>query len=200
MIPEGEKNTACSSRRDRRTSPETLPGTSERNLPKRAIGKYIHELFEKIEWLESDSQINAIAEEWKKSCRENGVFKNDLLRQFHSSMSDKDIKAIFIKPEKENVEVWRERSFAMIMDEKFVSGIFDRVMIWRDGNGKPIKAVIVDYKSSVVDTAEQVERKKEHYRSQMELYNKALLKILGNDDLPVALKLIFTRARSVVVL
>ena len=68
--------------------------------------------------------------------------------------------------------LWRERRFMVRIDDRLITGSYDRVHLWYS-NGKPIRAVLIDYKTDRVDdgtVADVVER----YSEQIQLYRKAL--------------------------
>ncbi len=168
---------------------------------KKHFGTCIHELFERIEWLESDAQIAQTIKEWDSSSQMPAEVKRDAIGQFRDCMANPAIRAFFTKTGESRTEIWRERSFDMLLEKQFVTGIFDRVMIKYNTKGKPVEAVILDYKSSMIsdayDIGRQIEIKKDHYKPQMDLYRKALAGILKIPESSIAAKLIFTRPGTI---
>ena len=55
-------------------------------------------------------------------------------------------KEVFCKPYVP-CDVWRERSFDVMIQGSWVSGIFDRVVVERDETGGAVSAVIYDFKT-----------------------------------------------------
>jgi len=84
-----------------------------------------------------------------------------------------EAKSVFTKPG-EDYELWNEKPFDLMIDGQWISGIFDRVQIRREG-GRPVKADILDYKTNQ-KTPEAI---KEEYEGQMEQYRVAASKLLG---------------------
>ena len=85
--------------------------------------------------------------------------------------------------------LWRERRFMVRIDDRLVTGSYDRVHLWYS-NGKPIRAVLIDYKTDRVDdgtVADVVER----YSEQIQLYRKALSMALQLDAEAIQAKLYF---------
>jgi ATP-dependent exoDNAse (exonuclease V) beta subunit len=84
------------------------------------------------------------------------------------------------------LEVWRERRFAVVHHKELLHGAFDRVVI---GSGsmvtpheknlisKPLVAVIIDFKTAPA-TREEREHRLPHYHFQLEEYRKALQELL----------------------
>jgi ATP-dependent exoDNAse (exonuclease V) beta subunit len=97
-------------------------------------------------------------------------------------------------------ELWRERRFEIVLEEGWISGCFDRVTIGRDSAGRATAAEILDYKSNRVSTDEEVRAAAESYRPQMELYRRALSRMLGLAAERIGLHLIFTAPGRVVTL
>ena len=74
----------------------------------------------------------------------------------------------------ENWEIWNEKPFDLMIDGQWISGIFDRVHVRREG-GKAIEAHILDYKTN----RKSPEAIAEDYQGQMAQYRKAASKLLG---------------------
>ena len=76
------------------------------------------------------------------------------------------------------LELWRERPFALRLGGKVVAGVFDRVVIARNPDGNPLRAIIYDFKTDRVSAA-TAHIHATRYRNQLALYRAALLAILG---------------------
>ena len=156
------------------------------------FGSAIHELFEKIEWLDGKADAETIIKDWLPSRPCDQKVYNDVLAQFRKCLQSTEVRQALARP-KGNVELWREKSFEIIMDAQWVSGIFDRVVITRDASGKPAGAVILDFKSTRnLDTEAIIRNKAGQYQPQMALYRRALSGILGLAEDRIALELLFT--------
>ena len=93
-------------------------------------------------------------------------------------------------------ELWREQRFDVILKEAgqqiFLSGCFDRVQIFTDSSGKPVRAEIIDFKSNEIQP-ENVQETADHYRLQMDSYRRALAQLLHLPPEKIATYLLFTR-------
>lgn len=156
------------------------------------FGSAIHELFEKIEWLEAGAEAEAIIKAWVPSQPWDQKVYDDVLTQFRKCLQAPEVRGALARPAG-NVDLWREKSFEIILDEQWISGVFDRVVISRDASGRPAGAVILDFKSDRgLATEERIRDRAERYRPQMELYRRALSGILGLAEDRIALELLFT--------
>ena len=75
-------------------------------------------------------------------------------------------------------ELWRERRFAVVREiegrNEVVSGSFDRVVLWRDANGRALRAEIVDFKTDRVESPQDRAQTEARYAPQLEAYRDAL--------------------------
>jgi ATP-dependent exoDNAse (exonuclease V) beta subunit len=76
------------------------------------------------------------------------------------------------------LEVWRERRFAIVIEKELLSGAFDRVVIGLSAEGRPLAAEIIDFKTDAVTTEEEKKKRSQEYASQLEAYCEALKKML----------------------
>ena len=127
-----------------------------------ALGTEVHEALAEIEWLDAST-----------SPRFDHVSKEaaDLL---HGFLKTPMACNAFSKPI-ENSEIWREKAFDVMLEGKWVSGIFDRVVIHRASKGSFASAVIYDFKTDHGTRSEIEER----YAGQMSVYREAVGKLLG---------------------
>jgi ATP-dependent helicase/nuclease subunit A len=96
-------------------------------------------------------------------------------------------------------EVWRERAFEIVLDEAWVTGVFDRVVIWRDANGRAERAVVYDFKTDRGSKAD-LGRALERHRGQLLLYRRSVAVLTGLPLAAVEAQLVFTEpAVSIVV-
>jgi len=100
------------------------------------FGSAIHELFEKIEWLDAGVDAEAIIKAWLPSRPCDQTVKNDVLKQFRTCLESAGVREALARPAG-NVELWREKSFEIIMDGQWISDVFDRVVVTRGDDGAP---------------------------------------------------------------
>jgi superfamily I DNA/RNA helicase len=140
------------------------------------LGIEIHEALASIEWMDT-SRFDAknLSDEAAK-----------LIRSF---LAKPTAMEIFNRPEG-CFELWREKAFDLILDDQWVSGIFDRVVIHYSIDGKPRSATVYDFKSDHGSLAEIEER----YAGQMATYRKAISALLAMDSEGVTSKIVRLRS------
>lgn len=157
------------------------------------FGTAIHSLFEKVAFIE-DADPAAIVAAWGAAATATEPVRRDVAVQFQHAMRTDDVRKALSRPAAARVALWRERSFEIVIDDTWVSGQFDRVVIERDADDRVCAVTILDYKSNrIEDTARACADKAEHYRPQMQLYRKALGRILAVPETAIACGLVFTR-------
>jgi ATP-dependent exoDNAse (exonuclease V) beta subunit len=76
-------------------------------------------------------------------------------------------------------EVFRERPFAVADEGAILQGVFDRLVVLRDGE-RVMGADVLDYKTDEVgDAPRAIDARVEHYRPQLEAYRRAAARILA---------------------
>ena len=124
------------------------------------LGTEVHEALAGIEWLESGIQLpENISQHAEKLVR--GFFEKPIAQE------------VFTKPEQAH-NLWRERAFDVTLDGQWVSGVFDRVLVYLSEAGEPTSAIIYDFKTDHGSPAAIEER----YAGQMEVYRKAICALL----------------------
>jgi ATP-dependent helicase/nuclease subunit A len=98
------------------------------------------------------------------------------------------------------VELWREKRFEIVLGREWVTGSFDRVVLRRDVAGRLLGADILDYKSNQVEGDEALHETAEHYRPQLDLYARALSRMLGLPAKAIGRHLLFTHPARVITL
>ena len=156
----------------------------------RNYGNEVHAVFEQLEWVEDEQAVEEVLKGVQGS--------EEIVEHVRRCLSDSKVLDLFLKKEGD-AEVWCEKAFELLLDGDWISGVFDRVVLVRDGeNGKVLRADIVDYKTSRVESAEEIVAEAEYYRSQMAVYREALSKLVGLSETKIRCLLVFTRPAEVV--
>lgn len=160
-----------------------------------SVGAAVHDLLQRITWAD-DTDIDATAEEWRARSRLEPEVVSTAVEHFRRAMASQRIRAALAGPGG-NTALWRERRFDVVIGDRWISGSFDRVVIERDSEDRPVRATIYDFKTDDVDTREVAARAR-LYEQQLVLYRAALGHILGLSHDRIALRLVFTLARAMV--
>jgi len=154
------------------------------------VGTVIHELFEKVSW---SDEVNGekIIQEWQATSSIAEEIKQRAIGQFRNALASTDIQRALSRPDG-NIELWREKHFDIVLDNQWITGVFDRVVIMRDSDGKPLKATVVDFKSNEIMDDTGLANSVKRYSPQLALYGKALSRMLQLDSSQVTLRLLFT--------
>lgn len=137
----------------------------------RALGTRVHDLLQHVEWSD-DLDPEAFL-------REHGEDPaGDPARHVRHALAS----GLLRHPEGD-ADVWRERKFESILPEGWITGIFDRVVLYRQGG-----ACIQDFKTNRITGPETAD----HYRPQMALYRKVLADMLSLHPDTIRCQLLFT--------
>ncbi len=152
-------------------------------------GELIHAWLAKITWIEDGlpapaALLSGTEELWAHLSKSDATALADgLLSLIQNPAADIHRafnRALFAG--KSDVELWRERRFAVVTDEtggaELLTGTFDRVVLWRNSAGDFARAEILDFKTDTF--RDEVERRKigERYGPQLTAYRRALRTML----------------------
>lgn len=154
------------------------------------LGTAVHELFEHIEWSENADPQGATALVTAGRRPDDPVL-GPAVEQFSAAMEMPSVRQALAKPDGP-AALWRERNFEIVLDDHWISGTFDRVVLV----GMPgawERAVISDYKTSRINSDSDVRRALGTYAPQMRLYRKVLAALTGLSGERIELRLLFTR-------
>lgn len=159
------------------------------------LGDAVHQLFEKVSWIDEIGTDELISR-WSRTTTVREELREKAVEQFRRAMSLPEIRRAFSGVMGESY-LWREREFEVVLEDRWVSGRFDRVVIERGEGGKPVEATIYDFKSDEVssDAAASVA---ERYRPQMLRYRAALARILRLGPAKIRLRLVFVHSGKVI--
>jgi ATP-dependent helicase/nuclease subunit A len=124
----------------------------------RRLGSEVHELLARIEWLDGTHDVD--------SDHPDAVA---LVCSFLGSE-----RARILSRPSGRMLLWRERAFDVLLEGEPLTGVFDRVHVTLDGDGKPMSAHIIDFKTDL-DTDGLAAR----YAAQLEAYRQAAAVLLG---------------------
>ena len=158
----------------------------------REFGNLVHALFEAIEW-SGTIDLEALAAEWTSLHPDSGSLA-DALDQVRGVLAEPSLHAALSCPGP-HAEVWRERSFEILLGDEWLSGTFDRVVIERDGSGRATAATILDFKTDRVGDDKEIAAAVAKYRPQLETYREVLRRMTGLPATSVSCRLLFTRPR-----
>jgi ATP-dependent exoDNAse (exonuclease V) beta subunit len=150
-------------------------------------------MFSRVTWVDvipGDDDLLAAAAKAVSIPPEGGF--DAVLNSFRRDLERPAVRIALTPPEDEpRPEVWREHDFAEMVGQDLMRGAFDRVVIWRDGEGKPIRAELIDYKTDPVLDEESLARATAIYAPQLWAYRQALSTMLGLDESRVRASLLF---------
>jgi ATP-dependent exoDNAse (exonuclease V) beta subunit len=164
----------------------------------RGFGSAVHALFSRIRWW-PDSDLSAATAAWRAGGEWEDAILDEAAVHVREALAQPEIAAALARPAGSS-EVWCERSFDVVVEGTWVTGVFDRVVVVCDATGQIERAEVLDYKTNVIEDEAHARQVAEEYRPQMESYRRALAVLLGLDPERVALKLLFTRKGRVVQL
>lgn len=137
-------------------------------------GSALHAMLEQVGFVDEGVPDQA---ELRKACapfRVPGLTSDQLAEQLHRALQQPHAQALLQRQGAD--ELWRERRFMARLDQRLVTGSFDRVHLWHQ-DGKLRRAWIIDYKTDRVDDA-SLGRVTQRYADQLQLYRQALSAML----------------------
>ncbi len=164
----------------------------------RSRGTLLHRFFEQVTWIDDGvpqaAQLEQLAQ---KECADPALITR-VKTDFSEALALPAVAALLQRKRYSawsELEVWRERSFALREGEYLLSGAFDRVVIGRNGQ-KVVGAEIVDFKSDHSAGPAKVD----FYRPQIESYRRALALLLEIEPAMIKAVLVFVRLGEVISL
>jgi len=151
---------------------------------RRELGSAVHAVFEKIEWLSSAAGVESILPPDAPA---------DVIAHVRSCLEKPEIIKMFAPPEN-RAEVWREQAFDIMMEGKWMSGVFDRVVIHRASDDRIERAEIIDYKTNRLEQPGQIDELSAHYLPQLQTYRDVLARLINVAAERISLTLVFTDA------
>lgn len=167
---------------------------SPASLEARAFGTAVHEVLARVAWAEDWPRARA-ERRWRT---QDGSGIPDETWELAEALIASGLettggwRAALERPNGEP-ELWREKPFEAVLDGEWVSGVFDRVVIYREANGAPGRAVIYDFKTDRVGEEAGARERAVRYTAQLELYRRALGAMTGLPTGAIGCVLVFVR-------
>lgn len=150
-------------------------------------GTIIHREFARIKWADELS-----TREWAEQRVEAGGDKAAIEEVVGCLQADA-LKRVFYRGGGDvRSEVWVERAFEIVLGNRWVSGVFDRVVVIKDDHERPKEAWVYDFKTRPVLSQKEAEVAARQYNKQLDLYRSVVAKLTGLGADKVHAEVIFT--------
>ena len=149
------------------------------------FGSAVHHLFSEVEWNGSD-----LLAEWMTR-----AIPDSVLHEVSECLRAPELNDVWAKPQASaQVELWRERAFEVVLDNSWVTGVFDRVVVRRDATGRALGATVYDFKTDRF-AEDQIVAAVARHTGQLNLYRRVTAVLTGLNVGSIAGELIFTQYR-----
>ncbi len=156
------------------------------------FGTAVHGLLAEVEWM-GEETVAEVAETW----RARGV-EEELCEEALACLRAAELRGLWRRPNAAQAEVWRERSFEVVVDGAWITGVFDRVIVERSAAGAATRVTVIDFKTDRANEAELPGLAARH-ASQLNTYRRVAAILAGVEEAAVEAVLVFTRMRRSVV-
>ena len=160
------------------------------------LGSAVHELFEFLSWSDKDNPDSVITQ-WQNSTSFAPNLHQNSIELFRTALNMPEFYDALKQPQNQ-ATLWCEKDFSVIIDNSWINGSFDRVVIEKDRDGNVIQAIIMDYKTDQAKNETELKEKSQIYSHQLAVYAEVLHSILKIDKSKIKCKLLFVRPGKVV--
>jgi len=159
---------------------------------RRELGSAVHAVLQHIEWLQDAGHYLPPP----APPGVDGALWESAVEHVRKALRTQEVADVFRQP-KGRVSLWNERRFEVVRGDDWITGSFDRVVVYRDDEGHAIRATIYDFKTDDIRDHAAISVRSAHYRPQMHTYRDVLSHMLGIKPQRVSLILVFTGASQV---
>ncbi|WP_438480112.1 UvrD-helicase domain-containing protein [Oleiharenicola lentus] len=150
------------------------------------FGLAVHALLAEVEWGVSASELG---EAWQQ----RGV-SDDVLNEALECVRAPALAELWEKPRGANIQLWRERAFEVVLGGDWITGVVDRVLVELDATGRPVQAVVFDFKTDRV-TKKGLPQAMARHEAQLNVYRKVVGVLTGLPVNAVDAEVVFTQLR-----
>jgi ATP-dependent helicase/nuclease subunit A len=143
------------------------------------FGRAVHQLLAQVEWGDD------IPPEW------SGATVSEAAKEEASRCLRAPALAALWR-RRSRAEIWRERAFEIVLDDAWVSGVFDRVVVERNAGGRISSAIVYDFKTDRVASEAALGAAVRRHAAQMNVYRRVAAALAGISSDQVAVELVFT--------
>lgn len=154
-----------------------------------SFGTAMHKAFAAVEWGGVTPEVVAA---WKAAGLGDGV-----MDEARACLEASGLDRVFAHEPR--AEVWRERMFEIVLVGAWITGVFDRVVLKRDADGRVCAATVYDFKTDRVSPGAEFEVAA-RYEGQMAVYRQAAARLAGLPEDRVRCVLVLTGFRTTVEL
>jgi ATP-dependent helicase/nuclease subunit A len=152
-----------------------------------SLGAEVHALLAQAEWC-APSEVPALAAAWAKAGASPAAIDHTV-----GVLRAPALAELWTKPAVGRVEVWRERAFEIVLDDAWVSGVFDRVHVARDAEGHAVAATVFDFKTdALTGEAAELDRALLRHAPQLALYRRVVARLTGLSAEAIGAEVIWT--------
>lgn len=164
-------------------------------------GSLIHKWFEQIEWLDQGVPSNAHLLAAARALPPKTLRPSDLLPDFLAMLQQPAIAAALRRDQSPHrsltPRVLREHPFACRVEQTLINGVFDRLVLWSRGD-RLEHAEIFDFKTDEIADDAELAAATENYRTQLDLYRRAVTQIFGLPTDNISARLLFVNPGRVI--
>jgi ATP-dependent exoDNAse (exonuclease V) beta subunit len=147
-----------------------------------AFGAEVHSLLAEVEWLNG----GAMAERWRARGAQAAA-----IGEAEACLHAPALAEVWTRPGR--AEVWRERAFEIVIENAWVTGVFDRVIVELNARNGVEWVTVVDFKTDRVDDERAVAEATRRHASQLNVYRRVAAALTGVPIDAVTCELVFTR-------
>jgi ATP-dependent helicase/nuclease subunit A len=156
----------------------------------RSYGTLVHAFFEQILWLD-EMPASTLKELWAALPCQDDNARIKALEEVHRCLAAPTIVKALSRPSAD-AECWREKRFEILLNQEWLSGTFDRVVI------EPERATIQDFKTDKVESGKALANRVAGYTPQLHTYREVLSRMTGLSTASIRCQLLFTHRCEVV--
>lgn len=156
------------------------------------FGTAVHALLADVEW-GSDERAEARARRWRERGADEAAMAEAL-----ACLHAPELAEVWRRPE--HGDVWRERSFECVLENEWVTGVFDRVVVRRDAAGRALGATVYDFKTDALPDSSAAEGAAARHAAQLALYRRIAAVLADVPPETVRGFAVFTRVRRAVAI
>ncbi len=179
----------------------------------------IHAFFEQVQWLDDGPPDPQTLGQVAQQLNTAGLNVDEQIGAFQRMLSTRAIAEVLersqyhppyaspissaltaeLRKKKLRAEVFNERRFVVREEDRFLSGIIDRLVVLYDQD-QAIAADVIDFKTDAIDSTDTaaISAKLEFYRPQLDAYRRAVARMFRIPTRRITARLVLVSAGCVV--